>query len=119
MGMLSTLLTLPASGPIGAVGWLARQIADAAMQEILDPARIETALLLLERRLETGAIDEAAFEAEEARLLEELLEIRAIRAGTSKTDDDGDETEEDGADAADGMPDEAPALSEPVPVRPA
>ena len=80
MGTLSTLLSLPVSGPLSGLGWIARQIAAAARQQMLDPKRIETALLLLERRLEDGQIDEATFEAEEALLLEELAEIGAMRA---------------------------------------
>jgi Gas vesicle protein G len=80
MGPLTTLLSLPVSGPLSGLGWIARQIAAAARQQMLDPKRIETALLLLERRLEDGQIDEATFEAEEALLLEELAEIGAIRA---------------------------------------
>lgn len=86
MGPLGTLLALPVAGPIGALQWIAKQVAGAAMEQMLDPARIETALRALERQLEFGAIDEAAFEAEEARLLEELSEMRAIRAGTSAQD---------------------------------
>jgi hypothetical protein len=82
MGPVTTLLALPVCGPIGALNWLARQVADAAMRQLLDPARIEAALLALERRLEAGDIDEAAFEAEEARLLAELAEMRALQAGT-------------------------------------
>jgi hypothetical protein len=80
VGPLSTLLALPVRGPIGALTWLARQVADAAMREMLDPVRIEAALLALERRLDAGEIDEAAFEAEETRLLEELAEMRAWQA---------------------------------------
>jgi len=80
MGPVSRLLSLPISGPLGALGWLARRIANAAVQQLLDPARIEAELLALEMRLEAGTIDEVAFEAAEARLLEELAEMRAIAA---------------------------------------
>jgi hypothetical protein len=80
MGTLSGLLGLPVTGPVGALTWLARQIAETAMRELLDPARIETALRALERRLDAGEIDEAAFEAEESALLEELAEMRRMRA---------------------------------------
>jgi hypothetical protein len=84
MGPLTSILTLPVSGPLGALSWLARQVADAARQQMLDPKRIETALLVLERRLENGEIDEAAFEAEEALLLEELTEIGELRAAEAR-----------------------------------
>jgi hypothetical protein len=93
VGPLSTLLALPIRGPIGALTWLARQVADAAVREMLDPVRIEAALLALERRLDAGEIDEAAFEAEETRLLEELAEMRAWRAriAEGQTDEQADE----------------------------
>ena len=86
MSALGKLLALPAAGPIGALTWLARQIHEAAINELLDPARIETALLALERALEAGKISEAEFEAEEAKLLEELAEIRAARADEDTSD---------------------------------
>lgn len=77
---LAGLLAAPVTGPIGGLAWLARQIAASALDELLDPGRIEAALLALERRLEAGELDEAAFEAEEAALLAELADIRATRA---------------------------------------
>ena len=90
MGPLATLLTLPVSGPMAGLTWIARQIAGAAMQELLDPTRIETALLALERRLEDGKIDEATFEAEEERLLAELAEITALRTAEAEPLSAGD-----------------------------
>lgn len=81
--MLGELLGFPVSFPLLGVGWLARQITEAALQELLDPARIERALLALERRLEAGEIDEAQYEAEEAGLVAALAEIRAAAAGPS------------------------------------
>jgi hypothetical protein len=78
--MIGKLLALPVTGPLAGFGWIARQIAQAVDQQMLDPARIEAALMAAERRLEAGEIDEAAYEAEEAALLLELAEIRAHRA---------------------------------------
>lgn len=80
MDPLTAVLAFPITGPLGALTWIARQIANAAEQQMLDPARIETALRELERRLDDGRIDEPAFEAEEALLLAELEEITAQRA---------------------------------------
>jgi len=76
----SSLVTLPVMGPLGALTWLAKQIASSAMNEWLDPSRIELGLMRLERRLEDGEIDEPTYEAEEAKLLEELKTIRAALA---------------------------------------
>ncbi len=80
MSALRTLLGAPLTLPLGGLIWLARKVAEAADQEMLDPARIAAALLDLERRLEAGEIDEATFERGEAALFEELREIRAILA---------------------------------------
>ena len=70
MSILGSLIALPVAGPLGALQWIARQVA-------------EQALRLLERQLDNGEITEEAFEAEESRLLEELMEMRAIQAGTA------------------------------------
>jgi hypothetical protein len=72
MGAVANLLGLPVAGPLLGLGWLARRIAEAAEAEMNNPAHIEAELLALERRLEAGEIDEAAYEAREATLLEAL-----------------------------------------------
>lgn len=77
MGMLRTLATLPVSGTVLGLGWLARRIAEAAEREMNDPARIEAALLALNRALEAGDLSEPEFEAREAALLEELERLAA------------------------------------------
>lgn len=79
LGRVASLLALPVLGPLRGVGWVAGQIAEAAEKEAFDPARVEAALLALERRLEAGEITEAAFEAAEAEQLEILAVIRARR----------------------------------------
>jgi hypothetical protein len=74
--MLGNTIGLPVTGPLRGLHWLARQIAEAAILETADPARIEADILALERRLDAGAIDEATFEAEEATLLARLETLR-------------------------------------------
>lgn len=81
--MLAKLIGFPVSFPLLGVGWLARQITEAALQEMLDPGRIERALFALERRLDAGEIDEAEYETEEAGLVATLAEIRAAASGKS------------------------------------
>jgi hypothetical protein len=80
MGPIAILLGFPIAAPIAGLGWIARQVAAAAEQQYLDPGRIEAAMFALERRLDAGEIDEAAFEGEEALLLQELKNIRAALA---------------------------------------
>jgi hypothetical protein len=75
MGPVGRLLGLPVAGPLLGLGWLARRIAEAAVAEMNDPARIEAELLALERLLESGQIDEETYEAREAPLLELLYTL--------------------------------------------
>jgi hypothetical protein len=80
MGIFARTAGLPVVGPLRGLTWLARQIAAAAEQEMADPARIEAALLTLERRLNAGEIDDAEFEAQEAVLLASLSAQQAAGA---------------------------------------
>jgi hypothetical protein len=100
MGVLGSLLGLPVSGPLLGLGWIARRIAEAADQEMADPARIEAELLALERLLESGDIDEPAFEAREAELLAMLEALRAPQS----TDNATSAPANDPDDAPDAMP---------------
>jgi len=79
LGRIAALLALPFVGPLRATAWVAGQLVDAAEKEAFDPARVEAALLALERRLEAGEITEDQFEAAEAEQLELLAVIRARR----------------------------------------
>jgi len=74
MGLLSRLVTLPVSSPLGGALWIARHVHQAAEREFRDPAAIRRALRNLERQLEDGEIDEETFEEAEAVLLERLRE---------------------------------------------
>jgi hypothetical protein len=80
MGAFTLLLGLPVAGPLAGLGWLARRIAEAADREMADPARIEAALAALGQELDSGLIDEAAYEAREAELLAELDSLAAQTA---------------------------------------
>jgi hypothetical protein len=75
MGVFGNTLGLPLTGPLRGLGWLARQIAEAASREMTDPAPIEAELLALERQMQAGEIDEATFEAREAELLARLADM--------------------------------------------
>lgn len=79
MGILHLLL-FPVTLPLDGVQWLGAEVADAVDAQWNDPARIEAALLALERRLDAGELTEDEFEAGEADLLAELSAMRARRA---------------------------------------
>ncbi len=72
MGLLRTLLTLPVTGTLDGVLWVAGQIHDAALAEINDPATLRRALVDLERDLLAGRIDEDTYDEAETRILMRL-----------------------------------------------
>jgi hypothetical protein len=93
--------------PVKSLLSLFREIYNAAVQEIADEAdSIRTELGELYQRLESGDLDEAAFDARESELLDRLDQIEA--RGQDEDDDDGDETEDEGRDDLDDEDDEEP-----------
>lgn len=72
MGVLGRLLFAPLRAPVTAPLWIAAKLAEAAEDELSDPATIKRALSELEAALDAGTIDEAAYELEEAVLLRRL-----------------------------------------------
>jgi hypothetical protein len=81
--------------PVKSLLSLFREIYNAAVQEIADEAdSIRTELGELYQRLETGELNEEAFDARERELLDRLDEIEA--RGTEEDDDsEPDEEQED------------------------
>ena len=73
MFLIDDLLLAPGSFLI----WVMRKVHEAAQEELdNDTARITTELSELHRKLETGAISEAQFDAREKELLDRLDRIR-------------------------------------------
>lgn len=72
MGLFLTVVAAPVAGPLKGLLWLARTIQEQADRVLYDEDGLRAALLALEERFEAGELDEAAFEAEEAVLLERL-----------------------------------------------
>ena len=73
--------------------WVMRKVHEAAQEELEnDSARITAELSELHRKLETGAITEAQFEAREQELLDRLDRIREQTEGSGHAEGDrGDE----------------------------
>ncbi|MGW4021601.1 gas vesicle protein GvpG [Streptomyces sp. NPDC005009] len=76
MGIVSGLLLLPLA-PVRGTEWIAGHLLREARRQFYDPRAVQARLTALNRALDEGAIDEAAFEREEERLLA-LLE-RPVR----------------------------------------
>jgi hypothetical protein len=71
MGLLRMILSFPVGPALASVGWVAGKVGEAAETAWRDPARLERSLRALEKRLEAGEIDEAAYEEAEELLLAE------------------------------------------------
>ena len=77
MGLLSTLITLPVSGPIKGSLCVARQVHDAAERELNDPGAIRRELARLERVFLAGEITEEAYDDAELELLQRLKDAKS------------------------------------------
>jgi hypothetical protein len=81
MGLLLKLLTLPVTGPIDSVIWLADKMAEQAENELYNESAVRAKLMELELRYEMGEIGEDEFNQAEEELLALLKTIRERRAG--------------------------------------
>jgi len=79
MGLLSTILTFPVSGPVAGIKWSLRQVQRVVDEELTDDAPIKEALMELQMRLEVGEVTDDEYVAEESRLMAQLREVRAWR----------------------------------------
>jgi cytochrome c-type biogenesis protein CcmH/NrfG len=72
MGLLTGLLFAPVALPVRGLNWVFREVQEAVDRELNDPDIIRRELLELQRRLDAGLIDEAAYDQAEAELLARL-----------------------------------------------
>ena len=79
MGILKHLLFWPVTGPSFLVRFSLDRVHGVVREELTDDARIKAELMELQLALELGDIDDAAYEAREAELMQQLREIRAWR----------------------------------------
>lgn len=79
MGILKHLLFWPVTGPTFLTRFSLERLQGLVREELTDDARVKEALLELQLALELGEIDEAGYAREEARLMEELREVRRWR----------------------------------------
>ena len=79
VGLLTSLLTFPVSGPVAGIQWSLRQVQRIVDEELTDDTPIKQELMELQLRLEMGEIDDAEYRREEAGLMTRLREVRAWR----------------------------------------
>jgi cytochrome c-type biogenesis protein CcmI len=80
VGLFLSLVTLPVSGPVGGVLWVAEQVRAAAEREYFDEGAIRQRLADLEQQVEAGELAEDEFEAASDELFQRLLEAREFWA---------------------------------------
>ena len=80
MGVISSLLTLPALGPARLVRWTAKTLLEQADEELLDEGGVRGELLELQQRYDAAEIGEEEYDRLEKALLERLAAIRKSKA---------------------------------------
>ncbi len=79
--MLFKLLAAPVALPMSGFRFILQQLLEMAERELLDEDRIRDELLLLQLRLEEGAISEEEYTAGETALIARWRAARAARIG--------------------------------------
>jgi hypothetical protein len=76
MGLLLKLLTLPVTGPIEGVVWIAEKVAEQVDRELFNEDAIRAQLMELELRFDLGEISQEDYLKVEEILLERLKVAR-------------------------------------------
>ncbi|MBI3974690.1 MAG: gas vesicle protein GvpG [Chloroflexi bacterium] len=84
MGIVANIVTLPATGPMRLVLWLARTVQDELNREALDESRIRAALVDLIERYDAGDLADEEYDHQERTLLAQLDEVRERKAGQAR-----------------------------------
>lgn len=84
MGILTSLITLPVTGPAKAGWWIMEQVIAAAEAELYDEGRIIAEMRAISADLDEGLITEEEHAAAEEILLERLMEARAYHSRHSE-----------------------------------
>ncbi len=79
MGLLSSILLAPFTGPIDGAMWTIDKVQRAVEEELTDDTPIKEDLMRLQLELEAGDIDDDEYVVRETRIMERLREVRAWR----------------------------------------
>jgi hypothetical protein len=79
MGFLKHLLFWPVTGPMYLAEFSLEKVHGVVKEQLTDDQRIKEDLLDLQLRLEMGDLDDDQYLVEEARLMDQLREIRRWR----------------------------------------
>ena len=79
MGLLSSVLLFPFTGPWNGTFWTLDKVQRAVQEELTDDTPVKEELMQLQLRLDAGEIDDDEYVEEEAKLMQRLREVRAWR----------------------------------------
>lgn len=79
MGLLSSILLAPFTGPLDAALWTMDKVRTVAEQELTDDTPIKEDLLRLQLALENGEIDDDEYIVREREIMQRLREVREWR----------------------------------------
>ena len=84
MGMLSTILFFPITGPVKGIRWSLGKVQHVVEEELTDDSSIKQELMELQMHLELGDIDDEEYSEREAALMARLREVREWRERLGK-----------------------------------
>ncbi|HEY7861193.1 MAG: gas vesicle protein GvpG [Gemmatimonadales bacterium] len=79
MGLLSSILLFPVTGPVAGIKWTLGKVQRVVEDELVDDTPVKQALMELQMRLELGDIDDDTYLIEETALMRQLRDIREWR----------------------------------------
>jgi hypothetical protein len=79
MGLLSSILLAPFTGPIDGALWTMEKVQRVVEEQLTDDTPIKEELMQLQLRLESGEIDDDEYVVLEGDIMQRLREVRAWR----------------------------------------
>ena len=79
MGLLSKVLFFPVTGPVAGIRWSLGKVQKVVEEQLVDDTPIKQELMELQMLVELGDIDDEEYARREARLMQQLREVRAWR----------------------------------------
>ena len=89
MGLLSTILLFPVTGPVKGIRWTLGKVQHVVEEELTDDTPIKQELMELQMLLELGDIDDDEYLRREAAIMERLRDVRAWRERLGKATSGG------------------------------
>jgi hypothetical protein len=79
MGLLSSILLAPFTGPIDGTMWTLDKVQRAVQEQLVDDTPIKEDLMRLQLELESGDIDDDEYLVRETEIMRRLREVREWR----------------------------------------